>query len=145
MKFKLSSMILSLSTIVMVGCTMPSLSKKTDTNNGICQSEPKWVLNVPKKPNKIYGIGIAPQNFNGIAAQRKSAIAKAINEIASQLKTVVNSQTVSNTVMYDKNAHHSFNTTSFQTVNGESVSAKIIKSCQNPNNGYLYILMEADK
>jgi len=143
MKLKHSSILIAL--LIMTGCaTNPFLNKK-EANNGICENEPSWVLNLPKTPHKIYGVGIAPQNFHGEAAQRKSAISKAINEIASELKTVVNSQTVSNTSVYDKNAHHAMNMTSFQTVNGETVSAKIMKSCKNPNNGYLYILMEADK
>jgi len=143
MKFKLNS-ILSLSILVMVGCASPSLhSKKNDV---ICQTTPQWAIEPPVTKGKIYGVGIAPMNFNGKAAQRESAIHKAINEIASQLNTVVNSQVITNSVVYNKSAAtHSTNSVSFQTVNGQKVSAKIIKSCTNPNNGYLYILMEADK
>lgn len=127
------------------GCSMNSLSLKKDSNSNICVNEPKWVLNPPVKAGEIYGVGIAPQNFNGVQAQRKSAISKAINEIASQLNTTVNSQTVIHSVVYNKNASTSMNNVSFQTVNGQKVSAIIVKSCKNPNNGYLYILMKANR
>jgi hypothetical protein len=145
MKLKYSSIILSLSTLIMIGCTTPNLSNSNEESNGICLSEPEWILHTPVKKGKIYGVGIAPPNFNGEAAQRKSAISKAISEIAAQLKTVVNSKTVTNTTLYNKSANHYMNSISFQTVDGQKVSSKIIKSCKNPNNDYLYILMQTDK
>jgi hypothetical protein len=145
MNIKVGSIILSLSTLIMVGCTTPNFSNTNEKTDGICLSEPNWVLHPPVKEGKIYGIGIAPPNFNGKAAQRKSAISKAVSEIASQLKTVVNSQTVDSSVLHNKSANHSMSSVSFQTVNGQKVSSKIIKSCKNPNNDYLYILMETDE
>ena len=91
----------------------------------------------------MYGVGIAPQNFNGESAQRKSAISKAINEIASQMHTTVNSQLVLQSSTYNKSSAHSLSSISFQTIDGEKVSAVVIKSCKNPNNGFIYVLMEA--
>jgi hypothetical protein len=143
MRIKPGSIILSLAALLMVGCATPSLNTKKQDD--ICVNEPKWVLNPPVNAKKIYGIGIAPPNFNGIAAQRESAIHKAIKEIASQLNTVVNSQTISTAAVHNKSATHIMSSVSFQTVNGQKVSAKIIKSCKNPNNNFLYILMETDK
>jgi len=141
MKLKINS-ILSLSLLIMVGCASPYFN---NNNNVICKTTPKWAIEPPVTKGKIYGVGIAPMNFNGKAAQRESAIHKAINEIASQLNTVVNSQIVTNSAIYNKSATHSTNSVSFQTINGQKVSAKIIKSCTNPNNGFLYILMETYK
>ena len=148
MNFNTKGSILSLSILIMVGCSSPSfypIKQDKKQNNGICETTPKWAIQPPVVKGKIYGIGIAPQNFNGEAAQRKSAFSKAINEIASQLNTVVNSKIATNSVIYNKSATHSMSSVSFQTVNGQKVSAKMIKSCTNPNNGFLYILMEADK
>jgi hypothetical protein len=149
MKLRYSSFFLSLSTFLIVGCSTPSvyipgISNNSD-KNGICQTEPEWVLHTPVENGVIYGVGVAPPNFNGEAAQRKSAIAKAVNEIASQLNTTVNSQTMSKSTLNNHSANHSISTVSFQTVNGQKVSSKIVKSCKNPNNNYLYILMKADK
>jgi len=143
MKLKYSSIILSLSALIMVGCSTASLNN--NKNNGICPNKPSWVLNVPVEKGKIYGVGIAPPNFYGEAAQRKSAISKAIQEIAAQLNTTVDSETISSSTLSNKTGNHFISSISFQTVNGQKVSSKIIKSCKNPNNNFLYILMEADK
>ena len=113
------------------------------SNQGVCESEPSWVLNPPSEKGFVYGVGVAPKNFNGEQAQRKSALAKAINEIASQLNTTVNSQVATSMSMHNGQGSHSMSSVSFQTVNGQKVRGKIIKSCKNPNNGYLYILMRA--
>jgi hypothetical protein len=115
------------------------------TDNGICKTEPKWVVNPPVEKGAIYGVGVAPINFKGEQAQRKSAIAKAINEIASQMNTTVNSQTTTTASVYNGHGSSGMSSVSFQTVNGQKVSAKIIKSCKNPNNGYFYVLMKAGK
>jgi hypothetical protein len=144
MKFN-KSIILSLLSLIMIGCTPLNLSNSTHNKKGICIKEPNWILHPPVKENKIYGIGIAPPNFYGEAAQRKSAISKAINEIAAQLNTIVSSKLVSVSTIYNQSAKHYINSISFQTINGQKISSKIIKSCKNPNNNYLYILMEADK
>ena len=125
------------------GCSFTQLTSSNNQQKDICQTEPNWVLNPPIKKGFIYGVGIAPQNFNGEQAQRKSALAKAINEIASQLNTTVNSQVVTNMNVHNGQGSSNMNSVSFQTVRGQRVSAKIIKSCKNPNNGYLYVLMEA--
>jgi len=124
------------------GCSMNDLSIGS---NNTCNTEPSWVLNPPVDKSAIYGIGIAPENFKGEQAQRKSAVGKAIDEIASQLKTTVNSQTIIQASTHNKEGSTSMNSVSFQTVNGQKVSARIIKSCKNPKTGYLYILMEAKK
>ena len=114
-------------------------------STGICDTEPSWVINPPSESGAVYGVGIAPKNFAGDQAQRKSAVAKAINEIASQLNTTVNSQVTTNSSVVNGQGSSSMSALSFQTVNGQRVSADIVKSCKNPNNGYLYILMKAKR
>jgi len=113
--------------------------------SGVCETEPKWVINPPSESGYVYGVGIAPKNFAGAQAQRKSALAKAINEIASQLNTTVNSQLSTKASVYNGQGSSSMSSVSFQTVNGQKVSADIVKSCKNPNNGYLYVLMKAKR
>ena len=80
--------------------------------------------------------------MNGFAAQRKSAISKAISEIASQLKVKVNNKFIS--VANSQSGTYSTNYT-FQTVDNQVVKAKIVKSCRNPNNGMFYVLMESER
>ena len=145
MKLKYSSFLLL---FFITGCSVPYFDALFTSNregNGICMSEPKWALQPPVKEGKVYGVGEAPLNFKGEAAQRKSAISKAIDQIAAQLNTTVNSQIATKSAIYNKSATHAMSSVSFQTVNGQKVSARIIKSCKNPNNGYFYVLMEADK
>jgi len=109
--------------------------------SSVCYNEPSWAINIPNDKNKIYGVGIAGENINGENAQRKSAISKAINEIAAQLNTKVKS------VYFDKkdsNNNIFIQNITFQTIDNQKVSAKIIKSCKNLNNGMFYILMESE-
>ena len=131
--------------LLFAGCSYNTPSKNTTASSDVCMTQPSWVLNPPVEKGAIYGVGIAPENFKGVQAQRESAIAKAINEIATQYKTKVNSQTVIQSTVHNKHISKYMNSVSFQTVNGESVSAKIIKSCTNPQTGYLYVLMKAKK
>jgi hypothetical protein len=136
------------------GCSSPNVEMPTisfpdfdffkGSDSSVCKSEPEWVLHPPFEKNSVYGIGIAPRHFKGEQAQRKSAMSKAIQEIASQMNTTVNSQLVSRAAIHNKHASKSMSSISFQTVNGQQVSANIVKSCKNPDNGYLYILMKAD-
>ena len=122
----------------LLGCV--SLPQKD--NNGVCYSTPKWAIEVPVSKDKVYGLGVAKENINGINAQRKVAISRAINEIASQLKVKVNNKFYN--ISSSDSGSHSTSIT-FQTVDNQQVSAKIIRMCKNPNTGKLYVLMEAKR
>ena len=130
--------------IFFIGCSVNSFSLKQsqDKNNPICYTKPSWAISVPRSKDKIYGVGIAGENINGEAAQRKVAISRALNEIASQLKTTVNSKFESLQSTSGINEAQSY---TIQTVDNQVVHAKIVKSCKNPNTGMLYILMESEK
>lgn len=131
-----------LSAIFIGGCASTS---NVQADKHICLSEPSWVLNPPHDKNSLYGVGIAPENFNGIQAQRKSAISKAINEIATQLRTTVNSQYISYESQNNGTSDKTYKNISFQTVDKENVNAKIVEFCKNPNTGNLYVLMRMVK
>jgi len=126
--------------VFLTGCSVHSLGEQK--SRSVCYIEPAWAINVPHDSKHFYGVGIAYQNFYGEAAQRKLAISRAIKEIASQMKTEVNSKTIS--VMNSTGSNY-FSDYTFQTINGQKVRAKIIKSCKNPKTGILYILMESIK
>ena len=135
---------LFISTIFLVGCAS-TFSDTFSKDENICLVEPKWVLNPPHQKNVIYGVGIAPENINGIQAQRESAISKAINEIATQLKTKVNSKFISYEEQNNNFSNKSYKHTSIHNVNNLNINAKIVKFCKNPNTGNLYILMRMSK
>jgi len=127
--------------IFLTGCGI-SNNSVSETDKGICYSPPEWIYNIPVSKNKIYGVGVAGENINGFSAQRKSAISRAINEIANQMKVKVNNKFESIADSENGIAAQSY---TFQTVDNQIVHAKIIKSCKNPNNGIFYVLMESDK
>jgi len=111
-------------------------------DNGICNKEPQWAIKVPVAENKIYGVGIAGENINGESMQRKMAISRAIHEIASQMKTNVKGAILS---IQQSSGYKNTKLYTFQTIDNQTVTAKIIKSCKNPSNGKFYVLMEAEK
>jgi hypothetical protein len=92
--------------IFLAGCNSSNLVIFQKDGKSICNSEPEWVINPPVDKKAIYGIGIAPLHFKGEQAQRKSAISKAIDEIASQMNTTVNSQLLTNTTLKNGNTNH---------------------------------------
>ena len=126
--------------IIFIGCSIDNIS--LNKKNSVCYEKPSWAIKVPSTKNKLYGVGIAGENINGEAAQRKIAIARALNEIAAQLKTTVNSKLESLQTTLGDNRTQIY---TIQTVDNQVVHAKIIKSCKNPNTGMLYILMESYK
>ena len=132
----------SLSSIFFLFFSACAISTTSVEEKGICYKTPQWVYKIPVSKDRVYGVGVAGENINGFSAQRKSAIAKAINEIAAQLKVKVNNKFIS---IADSQAGTYSQSYTFQTVDNQIVKAKIIKSCRNPNNGMFYVLMESEK
>ncbi len=126
---------------IFLGCQTPNL----DSINPLQTKEecnPQYFLEYQSKhPDRIVGVGIAKRNYYGEAAQRKSAISKALNEIAYQKGVKVTSISASSAAKYGNRVNRNYQSYSLQTVNGKSVKAKIIKECKK--DGKLYILMEA--
>lgn len=120
------------------GCASVSL------NNNVNQ-EPQWITHIPKDQNFVYGLGVAPPNFNGKDAQRKSAISKALTEIAYQLGVEVNSEALSSQEAFNSSVNNYFKLTSLQKVKNKDVKAEIVHIYKNPQTGYLYVLMRAKR
>jgi len=139
---KLINKIFLASFLLFIGCQSPNIKSFINSNDNVC--DPSYFENYQRKENEIVGIGIAPININGEDAQRKSAISKAIDEIARQLGVTVYSVTKSKTSMYNGDVRRFYGNYSLQTVNGNKVNAKIIKACK-AENGNFYVLMKAYK
>ncbi len=140
---KLINKIFLASSLFFFSCQSPDI-KDFSFNNGDNKCEPSYFENYQRKQNEIVGIGIAPMNINGIDAQRKSAISKAIDEIARQLGVTVSTITKSKTSMSNGQVSRYYNNYSLQTVNGNKVNAKIVKACK-AEDGNFYVLMKAYK
>ena len=134
--------ILVLATFLVAGCSTANIPFIGSNSTEIVDGVPVWVDNPQVGKNEVAGIGIAPRNMRGKQAQRKSAISKAIDEIASQLGTTVNSE-VKTSAYSDSNgnANSSMKAYSFQTVDGKVVQAFIKKTYVNQQTGDLYIMM----
>lgn len=119
----------------LAGCSSSSVPKQT--------CDPYFFKNYTPKKGEIVGIGIAGPNINGPTAQKKSAISKALNEIAYQLGVTINSASILKKEAVNHNkTYSSFSSYSLQSVNGKKVRAKIIKECKALDDNY-YVLMKA--
>lgn len=128
--------------LFLVGCSTNDLIAINGAGNS-SECNPYFFRHYTPKNNEIVGVGIAPINLNGFNAQKKSAISKALNEIAFQKGVTVNSAYLSNKkVENHSQAYSSAQTYSLQTVEGKKINAKIVKECKAPD-GYYYVLMRA--
>lgn len=126
-KFKFLSII---SVLLFVGCANKStLNTKTVTIN--YEKEPKWMSNpyidLPK--GTIVAVGCARIHFKGRSAQKKLAISRAIDEIATEVKTTVNNVTLRR----KNNSASSMNTTSMQSVDNVKLKTEVISTYMDEN------------
>ena len=110
-----------------------------------CNSQSSYAQNCninQKAPKgKIGGLGIALRHLGGKSAQRKLAISRALDEIASQLGTTVSNQTIRRENINNGTKNSTMQIYSFQTTNGKIVKAKIEHTCYDSRSGELYIWM----
>ena len=125
-KFKFLSII---SVLLFVGCANKStVNTKAVTIN---YAEPKWMSNpyidLPK--GTIVAVGCARRHFKGRSAQKKLAISRAIDEIATEVKTTVNNVTLRR----KNNSASSMNTTSMQSVDNVKLKTEVISTYMDEN------------
>jgi hypothetical protein len=107
-------------------------------------TQPKWIVSPEhhkQAKNKLVGIGFSGVHMNGFRAQRKLAIASAIDEIARQKGVTVSNTLERMQAVSGKGKNSSSSMYSVQSVDGQKVIAKIIDSWQDPQTKDLYILM----
>jgi hypothetical protein len=131
---------LILSVLFFNGCTHPNnthsktIQMYSQETKQIQLKEPLWFLNPQKESNgKLTAVGCATKHINGEVAQKKLAVQRAIDEIAMQKKTKV--QTVSYTT---KSFSHNTKTattqsSSLQEVENVEVSTKVMEYYTKPD------------
>jgi hypothetical protein len=105
--------------------------------------KPSWIDSPEKDPRvkeKLFGVGYSKTHIRGPREQKKLATADAINQIASQNKTTVDSSIDMIQASNGKSVSKNIISHSNQNVSGE-VSSKEIDSWINPFNKDLYIFM----
>lgn len=108
-----------------------SACQKNDTQSKIIK-EPKW-LNNPSSivGDKLHAIGCSAIHYNGENAQKKLAIQRAIDEIALQVSTKVQTLTYRQRVIENKSQSSTINKESLHEVNNTSLKTRILKWHKN--------------
>lgn len=123
--------IFTISVLLFTGCT--NNNKVSNTKTVVVNSgEPKWMIDpyIDLPDGTVAAIGCARKHFKGKAAQRKLAISRAIDEIATQVKTTVNNATLRRRT----NSSSSMNATSLQSVDNVNVKTKVMDIYTDRNN-----------
>lgn len=120
--------------------------KEENLPTKIKNGKPEWVFNSTMGGKyKLAGVGISGPHSKGKSAQRKLSVARAIDEIASQLGTEVQSVTKVKSSGTRAKSSTSLESYSVQTVNGQTVVARIIEMWPDTKTSELYTWMVVEK
>ncbi len=117
------------------GCT--SFTNKNSTKEIVTVGEesiPQWFFNPTVGIYKYGGVGVSGRSTKGLSGQREIAIAKAINEIAIQMGVKVDSIVKTSQVNTDTD----YEGYSFQSTNGQVVSARLMEIWYDKENNKVY-------
>ncbi len=105
---------------------------------------PEWTV-MPPSDGKIYGVGSSPIHVKGLTFQRALAISRAIDEIARQ-KGVKVSNTLERveSVSSSGSVSSAAQSYSVQSVEGQTVNAKIKEVYRDPRSKKIFVLMFAN-
>jgi len=128
----IKKIILIATIIFFSGCTM--LNQKAKEPVAKQNAEPEWLLDPYYKNDKIAAVGCAKQHFKGESAQKKLAISRAIDAIATQNKVTVNNATLrSKSSSNGRRGNSSSQSTSLQSVDNVKISTKTKAIYKKPN------------
>lgn len=122
------------SVLLLSGCANQQPSNNKTTTNTNQSSEPKWMDDPYMDGDKVAATGCAKRHFKGSAAQKKLAISRAIDQIASQVETTVdNVMDTSRQVRNGSGVSSQMRTNSSQKVNNVNISTKVKATYKKPN------------
>jgi len=106
--------------IIFSGCAVTDKLLNNSSN-----SEPQWLLDPYYDNDKIAASACAKEHINGVEAQKKLAISRAIDQIATQKRVTVDNATYrQKTSSNGRIGNSSSQSSSLQTVDKVSVSTK---------------------
>ena len=120
--------------LILGGCAQNS--PKVDT-------KPKWINN-PYLTHKTAAVGSAKTHYYGEAAQRKLAISRALDELASQQGVRVSSKVTRHDHRDGSRTSAKSDIYSFQTTDNKVVHAHIEDTWRDPRTDELFIWMIAE-
>jgi hypothetical protein len=107
------------------------ISDSNETNPNEMQNnsnEPSWLDNSEKEANgKLSAIGCASKHINGEVGQRKLALQRAIDEIAMQKKTKVQTVSYRTKTLINSDKSSKSQSSSLQEVENTGVSSKVME------------------
>jgi hypothetical protein len=125
---KLYSIVMVVSVLLFSGC-MKQNNTAVPTN-----SEPQWLIDPYIENDVIAAVGCAGQHFKGESAQKKLAISRAIDQIATSQKVKVINRTDRSRYVSGQTKSSSMASQSSQVVDGVSVSTRT-KAIYKKRNG----------
>jgi len=129
--FKDKILVLSSVAILFGGCGVQNLQNSIGLSSN---QEPQWLLNPYYQNDKIAAVGCAKQHINGIEAQKKLAISRAIDQIATQKRVKVDNVTLRRKSSSNgRRGNSSSESSSLQTVDNVSISTKTKAIYKKPN------------
>jgi len=126
-------LILAIAILFFNGCTdQPNTNSKIIQENKAGQKQPLWI-NDPQKEaeGKTTSVGCASRHINGITAQKKLALQRAIDEIAMQKLTKVQTITYNTKSISQNDKNSRIETASLQETKNTDVSVKIMEYYEN--------------
>jgi len=133
--------ITTLSLLLIFSLLVISCYHVQETTNGT--SKPDWFWR-PNVEGNIGGVGVAGPHINGINAQRELAVSRAIEDIGRQLGVKVSSVSKTASTGSKDGVQTQMETYSIQTVEGQTVRARIREFWEDPETRKLYVWMVVD-
>ena len=124
-----------ISVVLFTGCANSLINNDTSVIN----QEPKWLLDPYIEQDKYAAVGCSKIHFNGVTAQEKLAVSRAIDKIATQKRVTVDNVTLrrkSTSNGYAGNS--SSDSSSLQSVEKLAVSTKT-KAIYTKKNGEICV------
>lgn len=125
--------------IILAGCYAAEVQSGTKLVNG----KPYWFFS-PSKDGKIGGVGVCGMHVDGTTGQKTLATQRALEEIARQMGVKVDSYSSLKSVSDNTGSAVSGESSSFFTVDGREVKAKIEEMWEDPYTNELYVWMVAE-
>ncbi|MFQ5560054.1 MAG: hypothetical protein ACE5FU_05645 [Nitrospinota bacterium] len=115
-------------------------SRRDETGIRLVNGKPFWFFN-PNKGGKAGGVGVSGRHVSGKNAQRKLAIQRAIDDLARQMNVKVSSVVRASSVATQTTESSILSSYSIQTVNGQTVKARIVEFWEDLETDELYVWM----
>jgi len=108
----------------------------------LIDGKPEWYFN-PSKDGKIGGVGVSGIHKDGMTGQKQLAVERALTEIARQMGVKVDSFSSIQSQTAGGSSTLSGQTSSFFTVGGKTVNARIVEMWEDDYTHELYVWMVA--